>query len=119
MWPYRDPDAAIYVGQMICAHLNKSQLSTEELALRLGLSVSKLVNLMTGRHYFPLELAKLVAEALGIELGEFVYFVLLQYFPKEAVDSAFESICAYAVLRHEQMGQAPKENSERKRKRKK
>jgi len=103
MGPYRDPEAAIRVGQTISAHLNKSGMSLEQLALRLGVGPgAKMINLLTGRHYFPLELAKLTAEVLGIDAAKIVYFVLLQYHPKEAVDDAYEVICAHASKRASQ-----------------
>lgn len=118
MSPSRNPAAAIYVGQLICSHLNKAPLSREEFAQRLEISVSKLDNLLVGRHYFPLELVKVAAEALGIEEGELAYFVLRQYFPNEAIDSTFEGIGAYAIRRHDQTGKAPKGTSKKKKKKK-
>lgn len=119
MGPYRDPEAALRVGQTISAHLSKSGMSLEQLAQRLGLKPgAKIINLSTGRHYFPLELAKLTAEVLGIDAAKFVRLVLLQYHPKGAVDDAFEIICAYALQGHEQTGNPGKRKRKRKNKKK-
>ncbi len=117
MGPYRDPEAALCVGQTISAHLTKSGMSLEQLAQRLGLSPgAKIINLSTGRHYFPLELTKLTAEVLGIDAANFLRLVLLQYHPKEGVDDAFKIICAYALQGQEPTGNPDKRKRKRKRK---
>ncbi|MBY3025434.1 helix-turn-helix domain-containing protein [Rhizobium leguminosarum] len=84
---YRNPHAALYVGQIMQTHLTKSQMSYQELALRLGVSDTKIVSFVTGRHYLPVEFANPTAEALGIDQGELIYSTLQQYFPKAEVDA--------------------------------
>ncbi len=79
MTPYRNPHAALRVGQIIEAHLAKSEVSYRDLADRLGVTDTKITYFVTGRHYFPVELAKQTAKALGIDHGEFIYFILFQY----------------------------------------
>jgi hypothetical protein len=114
MGPYRDPEAALRVGQTISAHLNKSDISLEQLAQRLGLKPgAKVINLSTGRHYFPLKLAKITAEILDIGAASFLRLVLLQYHPKEGVDDVFKIICAYF------QGQEPTGIPDKKKRRKK
>ncbi|MBX4954757.1 helix-turn-helix domain-containing protein [Rhizobium lentis] len=95
MTPYRNPHAALRVGQIMEAHLKKSELSYRDLAHRLGVSDTKIVYFVTGRHYFPVEFAKPTAEALGIDQGELIYSILLQYFPKAEVDAIWEAIAAH------------------------
>ncbi|KRC12688.1 hypothetical protein ASE23_20205 [Rhizobium sp. Root73] len=93
-------------------------MSLEQLAMRLGVGPgAKMMNLVAGRHYFPLELAKLTSEILGIYAAKFVYFVLLQYHPKEGVDDTFETICAHAPEGREQTGN-PEKTKRRREKRK-
>ncbi len=95
MTAYRSPHAALRVGQIIEAHLANSELSYRDLAHELGVSDTKIVYFVTGRHYFPVEFAKSTAEALGIAQGEFIYSILLQYFPKTEVDAIWEAIATH------------------------
>ncbi|MBY3211505.1 helix-turn-helix domain-containing protein [Rhizobium laguerreae] len=101
MTSYRNPHAALQVGQMIQTHLTKSQLSHRELAMRLGVSDTKIVSFVTGRHYFPIEFANPTAEALGIDHGELVYFSLQQYFPRATVDYVWEAIVTHVFAQQE------------------
>lgn len=115
---YRNPHAAVYIGQLISEHLGKSQLSRQQLAKRLGISDAKLLNFLLGQHYFPFELAEAVSNLLDIEEGELVYNILLQDFPKHEVEFAFQAIGAYAISRHKPIEEKPKGNVEGKKKRK-
>jgi cyanate lyase len=101
MTPYRNPHAALRVGQIIEAHLTKSELSYRDLAHRLGVSDTKVVYFVTGRHYLPVEFAKPVAEALGIAQGELIHSILLQYFPKVEVDAIGEAIATHIFAQQE------------------
>ncbi|MGO6781235.1 helix-turn-helix domain-containing protein [Rhizobium ruizarguesonis] len=101
MTPYRNPHAALRVGQIIEAHLTKSGLSYRDLAHRLGVSDTKVVYFVTGRHYLPVEFAKPLAEALGIAQGELIYSILLQYFPKVEVDAIWEAIATHIFAQQE------------------
>ncbi|MGO7819667.1 helix-turn-helix transcriptional regulator [Rhizobium ruizarguesonis] len=101
MTPYRNPHAALRVGQIIEAHLTKSELSYRDLAHRLGVSDTKVVYFVTGRHYLPVEFAKPVAEALGIAQGELIHSILLQYFPKVEVDAIWEAIATHIFAQQE------------------
>lgn len=83
----KDPSAALIVGQNLRDHLRASGLSTEQLATRLGIKQgAKMMNLITGRHYFPPDLIEAAVEALGIEPNHFTRAVLRQFFSDEAVD---------------------------------
>ncbi|MGQ2969059.1 MAG: helix-turn-helix domain-containing protein [Allorhizobium sp.] len=83
----RDPSAALAVGQILRDHLRASGLSPEQLATRLGIKQgAKMMNLITGRHYFPPELIEAAVKALGIEPTNFTRAVLRQFFSDEAVD---------------------------------
>ena len=83
----KDPSAALIVGQILRDHLHASDLSTEQLATRLGVKQgAKMMNLITGRHYFPPDLIEAAVEALGIEPNHFSRAVLRQFFSDEAVD---------------------------------
>lgn len=115
---YRNPQAAVYIGQLISEHLSKTQLSRQQLAARLGLSDAKLLNLFLGQHYFPLGLAEAVSNALDIEAGELVYYILLQDFPKQEVEFACQAIGGYAVSRQKRVDEKPKGNVDGKKKRK-
>lgn len=101
MTPYRDPHAALSVGQIIEAHLTKSEVSYRDLAHRLGVPDTKIIYFVTGRHYFPVEFAKPTAEALGIDQGELIYSILLQYFPKAEVDAIWEAIATHIFEQQE------------------
>ena len=92
MTSYRNPYAALRVGQILEAHLTKSEVSYRDFADRLGVNDTKIIYFVTGRHYFSVEFAKPTAEALDIDHGEFIYFILLQYFPKAEVDAIWEAI---------------------------
>ncbi|MBX4920008.1 helix-turn-helix transcriptional regulator [Rhizobium bangladeshense] len=100
MTPYRNPHAALRVGQIIEAHLKKSELSYRDLAHLLGVSDTKIVYFVTGRHYFPVEFAKPTAEALAIDQGELIYSILLQYFPTTEVDAIWASIATHIFDQH-------------------
>lgn len=83
----KDPGAAVIVGNILRDHLRASGLSTEQLARRLGIKQgAKMMNLITGRHYFPPDLIEAAVEALGIEPNHFTRAVLRQFFSEEAVD---------------------------------
>jgi hypothetical protein len=101
MTPYKNPHAALRVGQIIEAHLTKSEMSYRDLAHRLGVPVTKIVYFVTGRHYFPVEFAKPTAEALGIAQGELIHSILLQYFPKVEVDAIWEAIATHIFAQQE------------------
>jgi hypothetical protein len=119
MGPYRDPQAALVVGQTISAHLSKSAISLEQLAKRLELKrAAKIINLATGRHYFPLEQAKLAAEILGIDAPKFLRLVLLQYHPMKGVNEAFEVISAHALEGRKQASGPGKTKRKEKKKKK-
>lgn len=115
---YRNPHAAVYIGKLISEHLGKSQLSQQQLAKRLGISDAKLLNLLLGQHYFPLELAETVSNLLDIEAGELVRNILLQDFPKHEVEFAFQAIGAYAISRHKHVEEKPNGSLDGKKKRK-
>lgn len=118
MTPYRNPHAALRVGQIIEAHLTKSELSSRYLAHRLGVSDTKIVYFMTGRHYFPVEFAKPTAEALGIAQGEFIYPILLQYFPKVEVDAIWEAIATH-IFAQQESGEEESDDERREKQKKK
>ena len=114
---YRNPHAAVYIGQLISEHLGKAQLSQQQLAKRLGIADAKLLNLLLGQHYFPFELAEAVSNSLDIEAGELVRNILLQDFPMHEVEYAFQAIGAYAISRH-RSDEKPKGDVEKKNKQK-
>lgn len=118
MNPYRNPRAALRVGQIIEAHLTKSELSYRDLAHRLGVSDTKILYFVTGRHYFPVEFAKPAAEALGIALGEFIYSILLQYFLKVEVDAIWEAIATH-ILAQQDSGEEESDDERREKRKKK
>lgn len=101
MIPYRNPHASLRVGQIIEAHLTKSEVSYRDLANRLGVRDTKIIYFVTGRHYFPVEFAKPAAEALGIDHGELIYSVLLQYFTGAEVAAIWEAIAAHILGQQE------------------
>jgi len=119
MTQYRNPHAALRVGQILKAHLAKSELSFQDLAYRLGVPDTKIVYFMTGRHYFPIEFAKPTAEALGIAQGEFIYPILLQYFPKVEVDAIWEAIATHIFAQQESSEEGSDDERREKQKKKK
>ncbi|MCQ2005268.1 helix-turn-helix transcriptional regulator [Rhizobium sp. NRK18] len=83
----KNPNAAIIVGQILRDHLRASSLTTEQLAARLGFKRgAKMMNLITGRHYFSPEHIEAAVETLGIEPTHFTRAVLRQFFNDRAVD---------------------------------
>lgn len=83
----KNPNAALIVGQILRDHLRTSGLSTEQLATRLGLKHgAKMMNLITGRHYFPPDLIEAAAKVLGIEPTNFTRAVLRQFFNDRTVE---------------------------------
>ncbi|MBB2834024.1 UNVERIFIED_ORG: transcriptional regulator with XRE-family HTH domain [Rhizobium esperanzae] len=114
---YRNPHAALHVGQIIQIHLTKSHISYQQLALRLGVSDTKIVSLVTGRHYFPVEFANATAEALGIDHGELIYSTLKQYFPKAEVDAIWEAIATH-ILAQQEPGEEESDDRQKKKKKK-
>lgn len=83
----KNPSAALIVGQILRDHSRASGLSMEQLATRLGLKQgAKMMNLITGRHYFPPDLIETAVEALGIEPTHFTRAVLRQFFTDATVD---------------------------------
>ncbi|SEH23567.1 helix-turn-helix transcriptional regulator [Rhizobium sp. NFR12] len=119
MTPYRNPHAALRVGQVIEAHLAKSEVSYRDLADRLGVRDTKITYFVTGRHYLPVEFAKPAAEALGIDQGELIYLILLQYFPEADADAIWEAIATHVVERQEPgEGDADDEGQKNKKKKK-
>ncbi len=94
---YRNPHASLRVGQILQANLAKSEVSHSDLAHRLGVTDTKIIYFVTGRHYFPVEFARPTAETLGIAWGEFTYSILLQYFPKPEVDAIWEAIAKHTL----------------------
>lgn len=83
----KDPSAAVIVGNVLRDHLCASGFSTEQLATRLGIKQgAKVMNLITGRHYFPPDLIEAAVEALGIEPTNFTRAVLRQFFTDRTVD---------------------------------
>ncbi|NOV15446.1 hypothetical protein E5S70_04975 [Ensifer adhaerens] len=115
----KNPRAAIEVGQMIVAHLNKSDLSMEQLAERLRLKPgAKMINLLTGRHYFPLDLIQPTVEALEMEPAEFTRAVLRQYYCRDSVDYLFKVIGDAALTTSKFKNDEPREKSDKKQSRK-
>lgn len=114
----KNPRAAIEVGQMINEHLNKSDLSMEQLAERLGLKRAKMINLLTGRHYFPSDLIQATVEALKMEPVKFIRAVLRQDHPEDAVDYVFKVIGDAALAASKSTSDEPHEKSNKKQSRK-
>lgn len=111
----KSPRAAIEVGQMIIAHLNKSDLSMEQLAERLGLKRgAKMINLVAGRHYFPSDLIQATVEALKIEPAKFTRAVLRQNHSEDAVDYIFKVIGDSALAARKSKDGEPHEKSSKK-----
>ncbi|KEQ09333.1 helix-turn-helix transcriptional regulator [Pseudorhizobium pelagicum] len=97
-YSYRDPGAAIEVGKFIAAAIGRSALSMEEVCDLTGVSRgAKLQNLLTGRHYFPLELARPLAKSLDLDPANLIYLVLRQYAPADAVGYVFEAVSQHAI----------------------
>lgn len=83
----KNPNAALIVGQLLRDHLRSSGLSTEQLAMSLGLKHgAKMMNLITGRHYFPPDLIEAAVKVLGIEPTNFTRAVLRQFFNDRTVN---------------------------------
>ncbi|NSY16294.1 helix-turn-helix transcriptional regulator [Neorhizobium sp. AL 9.2.2] len=97
MTSYQNPHAALRVGQIIETHLTRLEMSYRDLADRLGVKDTKIIYFVTGRHYFPVQFARPTADALGIDQGELIHFVLLQYFPRAEVDAIWEAIAMHVL----------------------
>lgn len=120
MTTLRNPHAALHVGKIIKTHLDKSELSYSDLAHKLQVSDAKIDYWVTGRHYIPLEHAKVIADTLGISPGELVYHMLLQYFTKVEVDGMWEAIATHILAQQElDKGETEDGRSEKKKKKKK
>ncbi len=104
---------------MIIVHLNKSDLSMEQLAECLGLKRgAKMINLLTGRHYFPVDLIQATVEALKMEPAKFTRAVLRQYQSEDAVDYVFKVIGDAALAASKSTNDQPHEKSGRRQPRK-
>jgi hypothetical protein len=88
----RKLEASWQLGRFIYKRTVELDMSLEDLTKELGLKrLAKTESLLRGRHYFPLELARLTAKALHMDGRELVYLILLQYFPFDAVNFVFEA----------------------------
>ncbi|CDZ35832.1 Hypothetical protein NGAL_HAMBI1146_15740 [Neorhizobium galegae bv. officinalis] len=115
----RDPDAAVIVGQILKEHLSASDLSVEQLATRLGLMQgAKMMNLITGRHYFPPEHIEAAVETLGIEPTHFTRAVLRQFFSESAVDFMCRALSSGAPGTSDQLDILSQEKSSKRKSRK-
>ena len=90
---YRNPEATWRVAQLIRNRLAKIGMHPDDLAKALNVEKqAKMHNLLSAKHYFPLELAKATCDVLKLDGSELVALILLQEYTSDTVEFVFEAI---------------------------